>query len=274
MKLNTSLLTAIASGIAMSSSLQAALLVHEPFAYTAGGNRATQKGGTGFDNAWTANASDYTINASSLSYSGLATSGGSVTVVGNGSWSTSARRDFTTINTTTGVVWGSYLVRPDVIGDDGFEMKYGEDNNINWGIATGFGSGGGTTTRLDVNSNSGQVAGPTLTIGQTYLMVWAFNAGPDVGDFFAGDFLLFVDPTVGTEPTISSPNIYKFAGAGPQTTLGITQIFSRNTTVTVDELRIGDSYASVTPIPEPSSALLGALGAMAAVGMRRRKAGN
>ncbi len=272
MKTQTSLLLATASCLAITSSLRAAVLVEESFNYTPGSNLAGANGGSGFDGAWTANASDYTI-AAGLSYSGLASSGGSVSVVGNGSWSTSAKRDFTTINTTTGVVWGSYLVRPDVIGDDGFEVKYGEDDNINWGIASAFGNGGGTQTSLNANSNDGRVYGPTLVVGQTHLIVWAFNASAaEVDGIFPGDFIMFLDPTIGTDPDNSSPNIYKYTGASPQSTLGVTQIFARNTTATVDELRIGDSYASVTPaIPEPSAAVLGALGAAAAVGIRRRK---
>jgi hypothetical protein len=48
-----------------------------------------------------------------------------------------------------------------------------------------------------------------------------------------------------------------------------------NTTSTgtiFDEFRIGTTFASVTPIPEPStSALLIGLGALALIGMRRRR---
>jgi len=284
MKITTTLLIATASGLAMSSSLQAALLVHESFSYANGSDLATQAGGTGFNTAWIANSTtvpgpppvttpDFTAGPG-LSYSGLASSGGSATVVGNGAWQSSARREFPTIDTTTGVIWGSYLVRPDVIGDDGFEIKYGEGlpvPNINWGIATGFGDGGGTATRLNTNSNDVQVYGPALVLGQTHLIVWAFNGGPDVGDIASGDFILFLDPVPGVEPTLTSPTIYKSAGGNPVASLGIMQIFARNTTVTVDEMRIGQSYLDVTPIPEPSSALLGALGVLAAVGIRRRK---
>ena len=281
MKLHTSILTAFAAGLALSTSAQAALLVHEDFDYIAGSNLVGQTGGTGYTGAWTANATDYTAVAG-LGYSGLLSTGGAVSVVGNGSWTTSARRSFTTIDTTAGVVWGSYLIRPDVIGDDGAEIKFGEPANIDWGIASAFGNGGGTTTSLNANSNDARVFGPTLTVGQTHLMVWAFNAGPDIGDFFTGDFVQWQDLDLATfdlsDPTSFpnplTPSIYKFAGAGPQTELGTTQIFSRNTTITFDEMRIGSTFASVVPIPEPSSALLGALGIFAAVGIRRRKSVN
>ena len=281
MKLPVSLLIATASSLAMHPTLLAAVLVEEGFNCAPGSNLAGANGGTGFTDAWTGNANDYTVNAASLAYSGLATSGGSVSLVGNGSWSTSAKRNFASINTTTGVVWGSYLVRADVIGDDGFELKYGEagaglnQGNINYGNATGFGNGGGTATRLDTNSNSGAVFGPTLVVGQTHLLVWAFNgSASEVNGIFPGDYIMFLDPTVGVDPDAGSPNIYKFAGAGPLGTLGITQIFARNTTATVDEVRIGQSFADVTPVPEPSAIAISALGLLAAAGVRRRKSGN
>jgi len=284
MKLHTSLLSAFAAGMALSTSAQAALLAHEPFNYTAGLNLATQTGGTGFTSAWTANASDYTA-VGGLSYSGLVSTGGAVEVVGNGSWSTSARRNITSIDTTTGVIWGSYLIRPDVIGDDGIEIKFGEGappgtpNNINWGFASGMGNGGGTAPRLDANSNSGAVFGSNLTVGQTHLLVWAYNSASTGDGFFPGDFVAWIDldlslydvgdPTSFPDPGTAS--IYKFVGGG-QPNIGITQIFGRNTTFTFDEMRVGSNFASV--IPEPSSALLGALGVFAAVGIRRRKSVN
>jgi hypothetical protein len=42
--------------------------------------------------------------------------------------------------------------------------------------------------------------------------------------------------------------------------------------ITVDEIRIGDSYSSVLPVPEPATGALALLGAAIGLGRRRRRA--
>jgi len=268
---------------AFAPTASATLLLEESFAYSPGALGAAN-GGTGFTLAfssggggdptsWTPGTPAAFTVAGGLSYSGLASSGGALNVAGPGDWSGSARRTFTSINTTTSQVWGSYLLNVSAVGDDGFEVKFGEGTNINWGLASGYkGSNDGNVSQTFSNPSNANPTGPAaFTIGTTFLVVWAYNNSADDGDFLVGDFLYWINPTLGVAPDVLNPTIYMNGGFIGD--LGSMQIYGRNTTVTVDEIRLGTSFASVTPVPEPSSfaALAGAFGLLAAMTKRRRR---
>lgn len=280
MKIPT-LATATVSALLAASASHAALTAYEPFAGFAVGNLDTQGPGAtapAFDDPWSG-STDWKVQAAGLSYGSLQTTGGSATFTGPGNWSGGITSAFPAQTGGGGLIWGSYLLNISSVGDDGFEMKFGIEGNPGYALQTGFGNGGGTAVRLDSNGNPGQVFGANLTTGQTNLMVFAFNpTGATINGLVSGGLALLVNPTGlgGANPNLATPTLFKQAEIqGPNGTsfpnIGNVSIFARNTAGTVDEIRVGTSFADVTPIPEPSSLAVGALGLLAAAGIRRRK---
>jgi hypothetical protein len=94
---------------------------------------------------------------------------------------------------------------------------------------------------------------------QTYLVVAKLWKD---GQTYYNKMELFLDPTSDIEP--GTPSIQRIAGSNSLTSVSNFMIrrfrADANDDFRIDELRIGDSFASVVPVPEPSTlALLGAL---------------
>ena len=74
----------------------------------------------------------------------------------------------------------------------------------------------------------------------------------------------------GAEPGTNNGTLNTFNMAFDRTALAKFGTFI-DTNVTGDELRFGDSFASVTPIPEPSTGILAGFAGLA-LALRRRRA--
>ncbi len=254
------LLGTLAGGAAQAQVL-------ESFAYTGGQPLVGRNGGTGFSGAWTAGFQQGTytdsISASTLTYSTLATSGGSFSYsAGTGGTFVDRDRAATTAF-TTGTVYISFLVRPSVSnGYFGFNIGTPGSSNA-------FVGGGGAFYALGVATQASTNSTVATTVNQTRLLVLR-------ADLVAGNdtLRLYIDPVVGgPEPLTANVTRTDFDLGSINR---YTTSFGEGAVGQLDELRSGTTFASVTPgaavVPEAGSLslLLGAATIGLGLVVRRR----
>lgn len=289
---------------ALAVASPAALITYEGFNYSAAPVDG-QTGGTGWDSAGWDTQSDntgYAVNsASPLSFGGLVTSGGYLN--GGGSFTNTGRRvlanftsdwnsagrvssPFSDQNLDQGVVWASMLVRVNapITSWDNARVWF-HDQNVPW--APG---GSADTNGLQIRSNGGAAwgvgegqsggltsTGVGVTVGTTYLFVAKFELSLTAG---ANNAYVWI---------FDNPGAVGLGGADLATGTAVGSITGRNSEdlrfksigfyldnandrVSVDEIRLGTTFADVTPVPEPSSFALLAAGLGVLTWLRRRGA--
>ena len=225
--------------ILLPASVSAALSVYEPFNYTAAANLSTQNGGTGFSGAWANVSPTATIAASGLTYSGL-------TVVGYAASTAAAsavsqnRGLTTTLGASGTTTFFSFLYNPSAA----VTSRNGEFGLI--GAANLYVGRSSTTDTSHyvletgaAGSGSGQQATTvTATAGTTVLMVLR-------ADFLAGNdtFKLYINPSNVAEPSTAAATLGSIDLGASLSTIQI----NGNLGFSVDELKIGSSYADVVP---------------------------
>ena len=248
------------------------VIAYEGFNYAAGGNLHTLNGGTGWANAWvepnfgTGSLNDNvpeTIQAGSLSFGGLVTSGNRVFTGGRFSY------DIRNLGTALGAAgttrYASFLLRRDVVGPDPLSngpdyggVVFGDENSPNSLFVGKPGGGNLLNYALENGVGAGQISSTQPEVlGATALLVVRF-------DFTATNdtVRLYVNPAGGAEPAVadaikSDLNLSTFVGVSIST--GAAARWS------VDEIRVGITFADVTPVPEPGSMgfiLIGGLSAL------------
>jgi hypothetical protein len=239
------------------ASARADLTAYEPFNYgPAGVPLIGQSGGGsfGFATPWLPggfNASifdNYEVADDSLSFKQLRTSGGRVQSGPTFSLA-GLTRDFNVPLGTSGTTrYYSFLLRPEGTLNEGLFNGFFGLNLESAGEPEIFSGkpGGGAIERyaIEDRGGGGQVASavPVAVDETAFLVIKAdFRAGADV-------FTLYVNPTPGApEPAAGAVKTSAF-GTGSGFTLYSTGAFS------IDELRLGTTYADVTPVvPEPAA---------------------
>jgi hypothetical protein len=241
------------------------LSVYDGFNYTPGLSLNGQSGGFGWSGAWfTPGGLDATVDSSSLTPGSLGVSGGAVSTQGfqppnQGSSVATWIRDLATplgANGTTAYL--SFLLQPDAGAGFYGGLNFG-------GVFVGL-SGNQSFYGLEGPANDLSLSSVPAVQGQPVLLVLQVN-------FFAGDdqLSLYVNPIAG-DPQPAVPNAVKTnldVGAVDSVTINNYGGFA------VDEVRIGDSFAAVTPtpaVPEPrSGVLLGFMSAALLIINARRK---
>jgi PEP-CTERM motif len=269
-----SLAVAAISAVCLTfQSAQASLLFSEGFNYTSGsgiGGNVNPGSGT----AWTGN-DNINVNDGSLSYAGLASLGGNSLSVAWGVSSGTAINDpafGTAVN--SGQLYYSFLMDMTVtpVG-----TTTGSGDYLTALNATGSGPGGSgdvidnyisTSGVMKIRSMGSYSSGYTLTEGQTYLMVLGL-------DYDAGTASLWVDPTPGDSMPAATESVTGLSlgavqdvGFKAQTSGGMTA-----GTFLFDDLRIGTTWADVTPmgVPEPSTFALVGMGILGLISSARRR---
>lgn len=266
-------------GFALSEA-RAAEILYEPFNYS-------NIGGPVSDNTpanWTfggSNPNDLSVVSGNLSYAGLPSAGNSVT---NGAAGLGVRRLFGTTTTSGdlyfsalfnltsfGAAWTSPVAGTSVGGltdtdNAGFKLNVlvvkdtaGGSGGYLFGIQKG---GAGSTFTFDTTPHFQ---------GETILLVGRYTYDPALPDTIS----LWVNPdssTFGQSSPTTAPILTSLTGTD---SIGIDRFNIRqNTAPSVpeamqwDELRIGTTWADVTPVPEPSTWALMTLG-VAALLVRR-----
>ncbi len=176
-------------------------------------------------------------------------------------------------------MWLSFLMAGTAAGNQGLSLYFGGSfgNENLW-----LGTPGGSTYGFRVgpaaaaDSTTHTVSTAVAATGAThFLAAHLVLSGPTTAD---NSVTLYVDPDfaslgTGTAPTGGSSVSFSglFSFPFEQVTLENRSGVS-NDTVRFDEIRIGSTWADVSPVPEPSALLLAGGGLAAAVGVRRRRA--
>lgn len=253
-----------AAAVALPGSLSAALSVYEPFNYTAATTLATQNGGTGFSGAWSAVTGSSTVSSPSLSYASLTTVGNRATTAA-ATATTQNRGLSASLGGVTGTTFISFLLRPDA-ATSAANAEFGLLGSVNSLFIGKAASGNTSNYLLDTLSTGGtqNASSTAFANGTAVLMVLR-------ADFVSGGggdtFKLFVNPNGSTEP--GSADATKSAyDVGSISTIQ----FTGNLGFSIDELKIGSSYADVVPEPSTYAAGIAVAGIVGMTWHRRRKA--
>jgi hypothetical protein len=248
-----------AAGIANADTLAE----YEGFNYPAGSSINLQNGGSGWSGAWqTPGGLDAMISGSSLTSGNLAVSGGALSTAGfqpanQGSsvatWNRALGIPLGTENTTE---YLSFLFRPDA--------GFGFYGGLNFGGVFVGRSGNQSFYGLEGPANNVNLSNVQVVEGQTVLFVLRV-------DFLPGNdrLSLYLNPSSG-QPEPAVPNVVK-----TDLDLGTVDSLTINNYggFTTDEIRIGSSYASVTPqtaASEPEYGVGVVLAAGVLTSLRRR----
>jgi hypothetical protein len=272
------LLVAGATCLLFQSANADPLLVSEGFGYTVGDN-------LGNNAPWgapTANTG-LSIGNTNLTYDSLVDLGGNALVLTSGLASaTIATNTFTTV--TSGSIYYSFLIdctrapsgntyfsalnyndRPNG-GSDTLSVYTHNLTTTTWDLGirhAGAGTGGYWAT-----NSAGTIA---LALNTTYFVVVKYQFVDGVNNDIAS---IYVNPTpLGDEPLWSNMS----TNTGTDATSGLNMVgFKAQTAVSqgdyiIDNLRVGTTWADVTPVPEPSTLALVGFGVVGWVLARRKR---
>jgi hypothetical protein len=221
-------------------------LVYEGFNYPPSTNLIGAGEGFGFSAQWgsASSSADYEIGAGSLSYPKTPTRGNRVTTAAHNSGIGSIGRSLITPLGKPGTTqYVSFFVRPEGTLNEGqFNGFFGLRLETASGNDLFVGKPGGGAVDQFVLENAGgtlqHATGTTIEVGEEYLLVLRADfttAGNDL-------FTLYVNPTPGAaEPTSGTLKNDVNLGMINEIFLYATGAFS------IDEIRVGDSFAEVVP---------------------------
>jgi hypothetical protein len=250
---------------------EAALLAYDGFDYApAGSDLLGRNGGFGFLTAWrpggfnASNNMNYDIQSGSLSFDGLVTTGNRVQTNSVGAIA-GLTRDFITPLAVPGTTrYASFLLRPEgQLNGGAFNGFFGVVLEQPFEPELFIGKpGGAAINRYALEDRGGtlQVASSVApVVGQTVFLVLKaqFAAGND-------QFTLYINPVPGAaEPATgvvkNNSNVATVTGL----TIYSTGAFS------IDEFRLGETFADVAPIPEPATSLMALCVVLAGILPRR-----
>lgn len=279
-----------------ASTCHAALLVHEGFGgYTDGelNGQGASPSSLGLSGTWV--GSSYTtrhqITGTGLTFAGLATSGGALTI------GTSTRLSGIAMShagvAAGGTLYSSYLVRQDTAATSGSGIVTrinGTSETTTNGYYSAFTDGRSSSLPAvgydgTFNPANHNISSSTLSVGETYIVISSFT---NVGNASPGDANLYVlnqaqytnllTVGIGSLGSLAvgtgSNQVWASASQTGSTFNGsfdstdFLHILSLDTTGTIDELRYGTALAEVLPVPEPSGLLLTGV-ALAGLATRR-----
>jgi hypothetical protein len=292
-RLSWAWIVAVGTLLAAGLDARAALLQYEGFDYNGDGLGAVmdgRAGGLGFDGAWLDSDGDFAIYSddnTSLHYpsssplAGLERGGrlhavlpgndgtvvGSADIEGVRDLHASSANDVIGWN-KDGVTYVSALVRKSSTSESTFEdIMIGFDNGTT-SIGTQFGITHDEHFFAGISTAGISTGTKIASAGTTYLLVAKLESSTTVNDVLSlwvyeeGDLVPISDPLTGFDVTQSV--------ASGRTNERLRIRFGNfNTGVEIDEIRIGDTWASVVA-PEPATIGLLALGGLI-LGRRRRR---
>ncbi len=262
-----------------TSSSFATIIAYEGFSYTPGLNLSGRNGGVGFSSAWSGSTTNYTIGPNSLiapPIGGVPTTGnrviGAAIATGATSFAAMTRDLFTSLGAAGNTNYFSFLIQPG-------EMVPGSLGGSFISLALASNAGGGTLFFgvPGVSNNSqrryaienlgggGRVfSNVNVIAGQSALLVVRadFNPNPQLPDTFT----FFVNPT----PGLPEPSL--FWRKTDLNLLSVDRLFIQSSgAFSIDEIRVGTTFADVVPVPEPTSAMIFGLSGISFAYFSQRK---
>ena len=243
--LQKGILAAAAILFVTSAQSSAALLAYEGFDYTAGTDVNASNGGTGWTTAWNNDAAGRWDNTSgSLSYGSLPTSGGKASLINSSS--PEIQRTFSNAP-TTGTLWISWL--HDSTSVDSFNQLRLHQGDANTNRVATIGAHAVTPASQTWTLYNGSFGSPVnsgIAMTGTQFVVLGIDLATDT-------FSLYINPALGATAPATASATATFANAFTIDTLRYV-IHSPAATgdPSIDEIRIGTSYADVAAVPEPS----------------------
>jgi len=275
---------ALACGLLVAQNAQAGLLAYEGFDYAAGTitTSGALNGGSGWSGGW--QIVDNSAGAGAIVNGNLLPSGSNLVANGNsisvGYNSGNGARFGRFLDTSASGVFADYLDSNGNIGKDGttlymsfvmksavsqfYELEFKKGDLGDAGRLGGIGNDAGNNA---VNLRSHNGAMTQIIPGDTNANLYVVKF-----DFLAGDndtVSVFANTALGAEP--ATPTLLK-TECGDMSLSGISlaEYFSSGN-MNVDEIRIGTTYASVTPTPEPGTITLLVIGLISLVAYAWRK---
>jgi len=269
--------TVLVCGLALNS--RATLLFSEGFNYTAGTSLAGNDG-------WASGGSALSITNGNLTYPGLADLGGNELLDTSGSASSTSNQ-ISPSAITDGTVYYSFILSPTALptaneyltsltlntlpsgSSDPLVVYVGAGNTGNYKIGVRHGGSGAVYT----NSVGANVGNGLATLNSTNFIVVAYTFNPGANN---DSVSLWFDPTPGG--SMPAPDEIVVGNSGTVDAAGLQTVGFKAQSSTAagnwifDTLRIGDTWADVTPaVPEPSTWALVASGLALMFGMIRRR---
>ncbi|MBI5384299.1 MAG: hypothetical protein HZA90_06385 [Verrucomicrobia bacterium] len=261
-------------------SAGATIIVDESFNYSIG-NISGNNGGTGWNTdsgqggvAWA--GADSTVASPGLGFYGIG-AGNSVTI-GQAFEIGSISRDIAVQTLSSGTLWMRALYSPGTANPDP-----GANPNYLFTFQMNFANGGAITVQREQDDTFGLNTaaagaqgdfslGAFLSGQNSHLLLWRLGLSTTGGDTLD----MWVDPTVTSQgalesltPTVQLTGLNLVSGTDDY----FTSFQAEGMVDKLDEIRIGNDFADVTPVPEVGSFLWGGL-LVAGVGLRewRRRA--
>ena len=233
--------TSILACLALAAAAHAAELAYEPFGYDAAAGLTDLEGGSGWGFAWTQDGASCVTAAEGMAYTD--TSGNVLNVSGRAAETTgtATTRSFRSLagGATVNDVWISFLYRLPATNNkfEGVSFYRGgtavftvssPSVEASANIFLGIGASGGTS------SHKG-------SFGTTHLVVLHVSDGTGSGG--TDQVKAYIDPLLGGNPSLPDAT-----SQGSNLDFNTVRIAGQDgATLFVDELRVGESFADVTP---------------------------
>ena len=228
---------AVLLGVSLASSAHAITASYEGFDYATGSLNG-RNGGTGdWKDPW---SGDSDIRVVSPGFTETDGGGNELTVSGNrvGKTGNAVLKTVRTLNNETGAspetVWASVIID----GDGGNRIH---NFSLGDGLFIGQGTKDSSTNRLGMSDQNGLLQNSTITpAGQHFLVLRV--------DFRSGNehAWLWIDPSLTSEPSTASANASSTSVTDFKFAFVQIQVQRPNNTG-IDEIRLGSSFADVTP---------------------------
>jgi hypothetical protein len=253
-----------------------AAVIYDGFGYAPGEDLSIENGGDGWGGSWDHNCCFQTFTTGSgLAFGALAVTPGAaqtpVVPAPPNNVSIYTRSFGSSLGADNTTVFFSFLLRPDTdfgfygginLGTPGSTDFFVGKSGIIPGSDTPSNPGGTPVANYSLEGNKMVVqSGVAAVAGTTVLLVVRVEFHDGMDDVLD----LYVNPTLGgTLPAVSDATL-----ALPNVALNYLYI-NNATGWTTDEIRLGSTFADVTPTPAPATSLLMA-GGLAAVALGRRR---